>query len=194
MSRYPERDKYTRWRNELPIVDLNEALYLLAMDMRLSVEVPYLTRRQQEAVGEIFELVVPWYTHGDSGGDQSGYYYFQIDQDLARKLVMDGLVQPTVVKYWGGSHEETNKLVISPSAHERHREFETEMLAKAETLLKPGLHTDLTGRPCRRYYGLEHQYYGRFYVEFEMPNGKQCRVYPGEDILIAPYPPKSVSD
>jgi len=191
MSSRPRRNEYTHWNNEQPITDLHEALHLLGMSSSSSD--PHHLARRHELLGEIWELVASWYREGDSGGDSSGFDYFQIDQNLARELVNERLVQSHVVKYRGGSYEERDKFVISAVARERLHKLDTTLLVQAETLLRPGVHTDLTGKPNRTASGRDRWRYGRFFVDYVIPNGECCRVYPSEGALIVPYPSKSAT-
>jgi hypothetical protein len=183
MSRFPKRDEYTRWLNAKPIGDLNEALSLLRAQSS-SNESHYLSRRANGQEKMRWEIVIPWYAEGDSGGDRSGYDYVQIDQQLAEKLLSEKHVEGLEVKYWGGSFRERDKFTITKTAAESNREFETALLEKAAALLTPGVHTDLAGEARRIGFGREHWRHGRFYVDFRTPSGDRYRVYPEEGTAV----------
>ena len=182
----PRRNEHSYWDNKEPITDINEALSFLSHQGSSSD--PIHLARHRRPGGEVWELVKPWYAEGDSGGDTSGLDYYQIDPALAQRLVAERLVVPHVVKYWGGSYEENDKLVISSAARERDRNFEHEQLGAAEKFLTPGIHTDLTGKPKRVAWGRDHHWYGRLYADYEMPDGRRCRVYPEKGEVVVPPP------
>lgn len=182
MHEYPQRTKYTRWSNERPICDINEALHLLAM--RSQTNDPYCLSRRLADDREIWELVAPWYSEGDSGGDRSGEYYFQIDHQLVPRLIKNGFVMPHERKYWGGTELIQDKLVITQSGREAVRAFEQELIRAAKRMLRPGIDTDLTGQADCRDHDREFYWHGRFYVKFARPeNGGYIRVFPESGII-----------
>ncbi|HUO50601.1 MAG TPA: hypothetical protein VMU25_03530 [Candidatus Paceibacterota bacterium] len=183
MPQFPPRDAYTFWDNEHPIVDLHEALSVLGAESS-SREPHHLARRSQGDGSPFWEIVVPWYREGDSGGDRSGCDYLQIDQELAHRLVIENLLEQNLVKYFGGSRREVNKFVITEHAAAENRAYEESLLEKAEALLVPGIHTDLTGKARRIDYGREHWRYGRFRVDFRTPLGDRCRVFPETELVV----------
>jgi hypothetical protein len=171
------------WYNEGPILDLNEALELLQRES--STTEPHHMARRFRATE--WEIVIPWYSEGDSGGDQSGYYYFQIDQTLAKRLVREKLVEPRRVNYMGGHYFNDDELVISTEARRSVQAFLAEMQTKACALLIPGVHTDLTGEIRPGLQGREQWRTGKLYYDFTTPNNERCRVYPETNEVVFPY-------
>lgn len=190
---FAKRDEYSYWYNETPITDLHEALYFLAREG--SSRDPYCLAKPggywgQKEVPDRWELHAPWYREGSSGGDTSGTDYYQIDPALAEQLINEGYVAPRRVKQWGHTEERKDELVITEKGRCVDEAFEKQMLKKAESMLVPGIHTDLTGNPERRQYDRDKFRHGRFYVEFDTPNEGRCRIYPEQDEMIFPYPPE----
>ncbi len=183
MTMFPKRDAYSSWRNPEPFTDIHMALELLAGDST-TTEPVYLQRCQ----GEDYEwqIVLPWYTHGSSGGDQSGYDYFQIDPVLAKQLVDERLVAIRRILHLGYTEERKDQFVIDRLGKRKVEDFKREMLAKAESMLTPGVHTNLTAEPERRGSSRDQWRYGALHFDFKMPLGGICRVYPEEGRLIVP--------
>lgn len=181
---YPERDKYSHWSNQEPITDVHEVLHFLAEQSRIANEEFHLHRTSGEEWE--WELVAPWYTHGSSGGDRSGWDYYQIDPALAEQLVQDGLVTPHRIPRMGYMETRENELVLSSEGRMKVIAFDKEMRIVGEGLLTPGIHTDLTGTPDYRGYRREEFRHGKLYYQFEMPTGGICRVYPEEGKVLLP--------
>ena len=178
MPSFPSRDKYSNWFNETPITNLNEVLDVLK-EKSTAIEPHFLSRKNGR-----WEIVLPWYRDGSSGGDTWGYRYLQIDPKTAETLVSEKLVEPHQVKHLGYTETQKDVLVISRKGREIIKMFVESMITKADGMLKPGIHTDLTGKPSRSGFGREEWRYGRFYVGYEMPSGQKCRVFPEQNILV----------
>lgn len=182
--RFPKRGEYDHWYNDEPMTDVHEALEFLASKSPLLNEEFHLhpcSRSEWK-----WELVAPWYTSGDSGGDRSGYHYYQIAQELAERLVAENLVTPRRVPQWGYTETRESELVISSTGRRVIEEFEKTMRTKAESLLRPGVHTDLTGKPVYRGFRRDGYRHGRLYYKFELPGGGCCQVYPEEGKVVLP--------
>jgi hypothetical protein len=174
---------HSHWYTEEVFTDINAVLQLLRAESP-TYEPNHIERNRG---GDCeWQIVVPWYTQGDSGGDRSGYHYFQIDPDLVKQLIADGLVQKRTDPRIGYTYTYDNEFVVSQAGRDQSRRFESEMQAKAERMLKPGVHTDLTGKPERRGSGRDHWRFGKYYLIFELPGGNYCKVYPEEDRLVLP--------
>lgn len=182
MPRYKIADE--TWYNEVPITDVFELLDLL--DSENSAREPIHLNAYDRSTKE-WCVASPWYSEGSSGGDTWGTYYYQVDQSLVFALILEGLVEPLKELEWGHTRYNRQKLVISHFGREKWRSYEKKLLKKAETLLTPGVHTDLTGIPVRNGYGREHFRYGRFHVDFITPSGETCRVFPEQGNLEYPY-------
>lgn len=185
MSRYPKRDEHTHWNNEEPITDVHEALEILSEQSPTDSD----EFRLHPTRGKLYawEIVVPWYTEGDSGGDQSGYHYYQIDETLAETLVKEGLVEKRREPRMGYTHTHNDQLVISQAGRDALDAYLTQMRAKAESLLRPGVHTDLTGKPDYAGHDRDGYHCGKLYFEFRLPDtDRRCRVYPEEDRVVEP--------
>lgn len=183
MTQFPKRTEHTNYSNKVPIADMHEALELLMMDGS-STDPYHLTNRKG-----IWEIVLPWYHEGSSGGDSSGFDYFQIDQELAKRLVDERKVEPRRKMRWGATDILQNELVPTRAAVRDEEVYRREMQAHAKSLLVVGLHTDLSGEAVSNGWGREEWRYGRMYFDFKMPNDNICRVYPESDEVVAPYPP-----
>jgi hypothetical protein len=133
-----------------------------------------------------WELVAPWFTSGSSGGDRSGYHYYQIDPVLATELVKEGFVEKRRVRGWGYTRVVEDELVITEAGRQKLEAYLKEMRAKAESLLKPGVHTDLTGEVDHAGHNRDGYHCGKLYFEFRIPNQGRCRVYPEEGRLLEP--------
>lgn len=175
----PQRTKHTTWENDTPISDSNEAISLLAHNSSSSEPV-HLTRFPYDCEHE-WEIVVPWYHEGSSGADSAGWDYFQIDQELAARLVRAGIVEPYKILYLGGSRVDQNRFVLPKELKTAAYQRERELIEKAKRLLVPGVHTDLAGEAQRCGSGREHWRFGRFYVDFETPLGGEIRVFPEQE-------------
>lgn len=173
MVLFPKRGHGSFWMNQEPLVDLHETLDLLRYESE-TYEPNYLSHNVKLGV---WEIVAPWYSHGDSGGDQSGYLYYQVDTKLAEQLTRDALVSGRRIEYHGGSYVNEEELVPTTAGHRRADTYWQESKTRALSLLQPGIHTDLTGEPHGRGWGREHRTYGRAYFDFEAPLGK-FRIFP----------------
>jgi hypothetical protein len=183
MPSFPKRTDGTFWDNDEPIRDQHEALDLLAVDGS-STEPLHLTREMRDSAW-VWELVVPWY-HERNGSESSGNNYFQIDGEVAKHLVDQGLVVPRKRIGWGFTRTIDDEWVISEHGQKALQEFNRDMRIKAESMLISGVHTDLTGNAPRLRMEREHWRYGSLYFEFELPMGGTCRAYPEEDRLQLP--------
>lgn len=184
MSRLSRRTEYTFWMNDEPYTSLYTVLELLAAQSQTYE--PHHLHRCDGKDGFDWEIVVPWYSHGCSGGDQSGHHYYQFDPAIAERLVEYELVTPHKEVGWGYTTEVKDKLVISSKGSEELRRFMHDMRTKAESLLKPGVHTDLTGTIDYRGYSRDDHGSGPLHFLFEMPTGGRCRVYPEEEKIVLP--------
>lgn len=184
MSNLPKRDAYSRWKNPELFTDIHTVLQLL--NSKSPTRTPTHLHECHKGSDFEWEIIVPWYTQGDSGGDQSGYDYFQIEKSLAERLVTEGLVHPRTQVGRGYTTSIKDELVISTLGKEMIEGFQKDMRAKAESMLTPGVHTDLTGKPMYLGSSREHWRYGPLYYEFEMPSGGSCRVYPEEGRIVLP--------
>lgn len=185
MSR-PKRDKYTNWWNMAPIADLHEALHLLNEELPWISEDAFIRLHdcRSDKGGFPWEIILPWYREGSSGGDASGYHYLQIDPNLAEHLVAEELVDCR--RKYQGSLILPDEYVISATGRRRWLEFFETMRTKAVGMLKPGIHTDLTGKPLYRGADRDHWRCGNLYFKFEVPLGGDCRVYPEEERILMP--------
>ena len=178
MPSFPSRDKYSNWFNETPITNLNEVLDVLK-EKSTAIEPHFLSRKNGR-----WEIVLPWYRDGSSGGDTWGCHYLQIDPKTAETLISERLVVPNEVKRLGYTETQKDVLVISRKGREQIKEFINSMITKADGMLKPGVHTDLTGKPEHTGCGREDWRYGRFCVKYKMPSGETCCVFPEQNILV----------
>lgn len=185
-SDFPKRDKHTFWWNAEPITDIYEALQLLNEELGWIGEDAFVRLHdcRGEKVGLSWEIILPWYREGSSGGDMSGRYYFQIDSNLAERLVAEELVE--FRRKYGGSLILRDEYVISRAGHRHWKEYFDTMRAKAVGMLKPGVHTDLSGKPVYVGQSRDHWRYGKLYFEFGMPLGGNCRVYPEDNCILMP--------
>lgn len=184
MSRLSKRTEHTFWMNDKPYTNIYVVLELLAAQSQTYE--PHHLHRCRGNEGFDWEIVVPWYSSGCSGGDTSGHHYYQLDPAVAEQLVKDELVTAHMEKHWGYTTEEKDKLVISHRGSEELRLFMHDMRTKAESLLKPGVHTDLTGKVDYRGHDRDDYGSGPLHFLFEMPTGGRCRVYPEEDRIVLP--------
>ena len=184
MSRFPKRTPHSYYYNEEPVTDLNEALDLLGSD-NSSTDPVHLARKDPRD-GEGWEVRIPWYKEGSSGGDTSGIDYYQIDTELAERLVSERMVEPFVVKQWGSSYADSHRLVLTAPSKQRVREFSDDMRAKALKLLIPGIHTDLTGEPDYAGSGRDSYRHGRVWVLLRSPKEGRCRVYTESGVVVFP--------
>ena len=195
MSRLVKRTEHTYYCNDAPITDLYEAIYLLSRE-QTSNEPLYLVKDLRTFGGQLavpnggYELIVPWYNHRGYGSE--GIDYYQIDQGLAQQLVDEKFVVPRQVKHWGYTETKTDEFVLSHAARGKLETFEKEMEKKAESMLTPGIHTDLTGKPKRVAWRRDGFRCGKLYFDYELPRGGTVRVYPQQDRLVMPDKEKSV--
>lgn len=183
--KFPKRGEYDHWYNDEPFTDIHEVLQLLNTRSPLINEEFHLHPCPE--YDWKWEIVEPWFTSGDSGGDRSGYHYYQIAPELAERLVAECLVTPRKQKEWGYTREILDELVISAAGKTMVETFEAEMRARAESMLTPGVHTDLTGDPVYRGFRREGYRHGRLYYKFQLPESNDCcRVYPEEGRIVLP--------
>jgi|GEM_PF-7066272 len=180
----PQRSKHSRWCTLTPITDIYEAIDVLQIDGTTLRETHL--KKCEPAIGEGYEILVPWAREGSSGGDTSGTHYFHVDSALAEKMKEEGLLTPFIEKGWGYSRERPDELVLTSKAYQMLEEFEKEMEKKAESMLTPGIHTDLTGKPKRTAWSRDGFKCGKLYFEYKLPQGGVVRVYPQEDRLVMP--------
>ncbi|MGE5541229.1 MAG: hypothetical protein ACM3TU_03015 [Bacillota bacterium] len=183
MAPLPKRTEHTTWKNPEPYTDIHAVLQLLDEQSK-TYEPFHLDQCRRE--GCEWEITVPWYTHGDSGGDRSGHDYYQIDPALAEQLVKDGLVIKRSIPHMGYTETREHEFVISRRGKVMLKTYLDEMREKAEALLVPGVHTDLTGEPASQGYDREHWRYGDLYFMFKLPTGGSCKVYPEQGKLVLP--------
>lgn len=189
MLRFPRRNDHSRWNNPEPFADAHQVLELLLKDSATG-EPSYVHNCKGKEEFD-WEIIESWYSQGSSGGDRSGYHYYQIDPELAERMKGEGLVEPQKILYPGYTVTEEKQLVISPKGIEQLREYRSAMREKAESLLVPGIHTDLTGEIKYRGYSRDTFGYGALYYEFEMPTGGRCSVYPEDGRIVLPDPSDS---
>ncbi len=190
MARYP-RCPNTYYRNEEPITDLNEALYVLSNErLGRSSRDPLHLRNETVLGNRVWEVVFPWYREGSSGGDSWGQEYFLIADEVAAALIAEHLVAPLRVLHMGYTETDQKRLVLSEHGKERLEAYEAEMIVKAKSMLTPGVHTDLTSEVDCRDFGRDGHQCGRFYLDFRTPHEDTVRVYPEQGELLYPYPPK----
>ncbi len=183
MPRYKLKDR--TYYNETPITDVYEALDVLCFESSSRRSIHLFKSIDKD--NPDYHLVVPWYREGCSGGDTSGEDYYQIDPTLAQKMIDEGLVTPLKIVSWGRTDTDRERFVVCYDGEEKSKAYDRDMIKKAESMLKPGIHTDLTAKPYRTEYGREGFRHGRFYVEFKTPHNERCRVYPQDDELVFPY-------
>lgn len=174
MLRRKMRDQYTPWFNDRPINNVHEALDFLKQQSYVSGEAFHLHHNREGW----WELVEPWYSEGDSGGDQSGWNYYQIEEAVALQLVSAGLVAPREVPRMGYTQTIEDELVITQKGQEELAAFGARMVTIAKSMLRPGIHTDLTGEVRQRGSGRRHRSYGPYYVRILGANDEFYRVYP----------------
>lgn len=176
-----KRGKYTYWYNAAPFTDVFEALDVLRASCS-STEGIYLAQDDEHG----WQIEENWYRDADSGGGRGGVHYYEVSPELAAKLKDEEYVTARKEIGWGYTRYNKNKLVITPGARELAAEYWEKLMAKADSMLKPGVHTDLTGRPVRTSARRDNTS-GKPYVEYKMPNGDTCRVYPEDGRIFAPY-------
>ena len=190
MARYA-RNPNTYYRNEAPITDLNEALYVLSNERFGRSSRDSLHLRNETVLGNrVWEVVFPWYREGSSGGDTWGQDYFLIADEVAAALIAEHLVAPLRILHMGYTETDEKRLVLSEHGKERLAEFEMQMQAEAQSMLIPGVHTDLSLKLEHAGWGRDGYQCGRFYADFKTPNEDIVRVYPEQNELVYPYPPK----
>lgn len=189
---FRRRDEHSFWSNSDTIRDLHEALSLLLTDG--DAREPTHLRRSLVGIVYQWEIIVPWYREGSSGADSWGTNYYDVSDELAGRLRKEGFVEPHVMKGWGWSKPDPERLVITHDATESLYVYENGLRVGARSLLKPGIHTDLSGEPKERGSGREHGRYGRFYASFETPQGDTVRVYPEQQEIVYPYPPPAQAE
>ncbi|MBP7770384.1 MAG: hypothetical protein KA066_00540 [Candidatus Pacebacteria bacterium] len=170
-----QRDKFTYWNNEKPIADIYELLELL----QPSQSGRYSDKRYLRTDRNPAELEVDWYSEADSGGDRSGYDYYEIAPEITEHLVREHWVAPNVKKYWGGSTVEKNKLVLADWGTWALEKYIKEQAEEAKKLLVPGKHSKISGLFDYRTYGRDgHRGEGgELYFEFETPQKERFRVH-----------------
>jgi len=189
MSQFPKRTEHSFWHNKEPYTDPHEVLELLRSESP-TYEPLHLDRCRSEEYE--WEIVVPWYTHGSSGGDMSGHNYYQIAADLAKQLVEEGLVRQRTIPHMGYTETRENEFVISPKGESTLTMYLKEMREKAETMLIPGIHTDLTGTIDYRGHGRDGWREGPLYFQFQLPEERgQCKVYPESERIVMPDEPEA---
>lgn len=173
--RQRKRTEHTFWSNQKPVADAYELLALL--QPRQSGR--YSDKRCLHTDRKATELEVDWYHEADSGGDRSGYDYYELKPGIVEQLVREHWVEPNVKKHWGGSTVEKNKLVLSEFGQASLRKYIKEQAEEAKKLLIPGKHSKISGLFDYRTHGREgHQGEGgELYFEFETPQKERLRVY-----------------
>jgi hypothetical protein len=182
---FRKRSATSHWRNDEPIKNLYEAIDTLSSE-NSSRDPVHLRKRESEA-GDGYEIVWPWYREGSSGGDSWGIEYYEIDTATAEELIREHFVAPRRVKHLGYTETRDDELVVTDIAREKLDLFEKEMERKAESMLTPGIHTDLAGKPKRLCWSRDGFRCGRLYFEYELPEERgRVRVYPEEQRLVMP--------
>ena len=169
-----KRDKFTNWSNQEPIADVYEALEMLKSRQQGRYnDTRFLMREPQD------EIMVDWYHEADSGGDRSGYDYYEIDPTIVEQLVKERWVTSNVVKFWGGSRTENHKMVISTAGKYELQKYLETTQEDAKKLVVPGKHTKFSGILNSRGYGRDgHQGCGgELYFDFETPMQERLRVF-----------------
>lgn len=175
----------TTFYNETPITDVHEALDVFFVEQ--THRMPMHLYRGLNKKNPDYRLVIPWHRDGSSGGDTSGENYFQIDPVLAEQMIAERLVVPRKDIGWGYTRDDPERFVLNYLGEQKSKAFDKAMLAKAESMLTVGVHTDLAGKPMRTSYGREGYRCGRFYVDFKTPHEETCRVYPEQEELVCPF-------
>lgn len=182
--RFRKRGKYSFWHNPETITDIHVALELLADKSGTSEPVHLRTTTEFG-----WEIVLPWYTEGDSGGDRSGHHYFDVSKELAHMLRDHELVTPHIVIGWGFRRPDPSKLVLSSDGANVLEQYFANMLTRALAAIRPGIHTDLTGEPPHLRRSRDHRHSGALFFEFRTSQGQTARIYPEKNEIIMPYPP-----
>jgi hypothetical protein len=174
----------TYWWNDTPIMDVHLALEILLKESAVIGRPTYLHDCQYEKVSHKWEIVEYWYREGSSGGDRGGWNYFQIDARIAEQLVAEKLVIPKEE----GAHPCIIKipyqLLVSDKGRRVYNEYRESMKRKALGMLRPGVHTDLTGETRSRGMDREPWRCGELFFAFDMPLGGQCHVFPGSERIV----------
>jgi hypothetical protein len=181
---HPKRGEHSYWENDEPYTDVHIVLELLNKQSPT-----YEPNHLDRCTGEEYdwEIIVPWFTYGSSGGDRSGHNYHQIDTALAKELVDNGWVEPRKILHMGYTETRENEFVISPAGKKKLEAYLSEMKARAESLLVPGVHTDLTGSIRYRGHRRDDWGWGPIYLIFDLPEDRgQCHVYPDEGKIVMP--------
>lgn len=170
-----KRDKFTHWRNQKPIADAYELLELLQPRQGgRSSDSRYLRADKNPP-----ELEVDWYREGSSGGDSSGYEYYEVKPEVVEQLVREHWVEPNVVKFWGGSNIERHKLVLSELGKISLKKHIAGQAEEARRLLIPGEHSKISG--LFEYRGYDRDGHdgegGELYFEFETPQKERLQVF-----------------
>lgn len=107
------RNEHSFWSNVETITDLREALSLL--QRRMGSTEPTHLRRSLIGIRFVWEIVVPWY-RDSHGRDTSGTDKYDVSDEVARHLQDERLVEPYIVKGWGWSYPDPERLVITREA------------------------------------------------------------------------------
>lgn len=178
MTKAETKEKPYSLHTEKPVTDLHELLDLLPEYWRDSGK-RYVYMRQ----AELYEPNVPevwkeWNREGSSGQDSWGVDRFQVDRALVQKALDDGLLQTMEVPYWGGSHKERDKLVVTRRGEELRKRLYEEKKAAAHTLLVPGEHSAWSSIfEFRKSEREKHYPLGELYFEFVTPMKERVRVW-----------------
>jgi len=170
-----QRDKFTYWNNQKPVADIYELLELLQPIQSGR----YSDKRYLRTDRDPAELEVDWYSEADSGGDRSGYDYYEVKLEVVEQLVREHWVEPNVKKYWGGSTVETNKLVLSELGKQSLRDYIQGQADEAMKFLMSGKYSKISDKFYCRDHGRDgHRAEGgELYFEFETPKKKRFRVF-----------------
>lgn len=107
------RDEHSSWSNVETITDLREALSLL--QRRMGSTEPTHLRRSLIGIRFVWEIAVPW-CRDAHGRDTSGTDYYDVNDEVAKHLRDEMLVEPYIVKGWGWSYPDLERLVITSEA------------------------------------------------------------------------------
>lgn len=169
------RSEYTYWENQHPVADPYELLSLL----RSRQSGRYSDERHLHPHLTPPELHLKWHREGSSGGDTSGYDYYEVATEVATHVVRERWVEPHVHKFWGGSTVEKDKLVLSRFGLESLRKHIDTQEKEAKKLIVPGEHTKFSSVFNYREHGWHSQdgEATELCFEFTTPMDERIRVH-----------------
>ncbi|MES2203219.1 MAG: hypothetical protein V4474_02800 [Patescibacteria group bacterium] len=173
ISSFPKRDQYTRWHNERPVKDIHELLELLRPGHHDSTDGRYI-----KIDGHKVEVQIGWFTYGSSGGDRSGFHYYQVEQKTVDELRKNAWVAPRRISRVGYTETQHNKLGLTNKGEGEFKRFLAEQEEKAKALLVPGKHSKFSALFERYDHGRTYGKYGELYFLFRTPMDERVRVFP----------------